>query len=164
MPRVERAGIYQGSIQESGIQVNREGERVTSMAFVAKLSLTSRYNTQEKAWEELGKPQEITAFLNLIKGDGTLNETQWASLEKALNWTDGREKLAGAMMDSSSFAGCVVNATIEMKEYKGKSRLQVSWLNPTSGVKSASGGDKDAFAAALKKAGIAMKMPDNPFC
>lgn len=158
MPKVERAGTYRASIAESGIQVNREGERVTSMAFVAKLFCVSRYNTQEKVWEDFpAEPQEITAFLNLIKSNGGMNEAQWNSIEKALEWTEGREKLAVAMMDPQQFAGKEVNVVVELNEYNGKSRLQVAWINSTSGVKAASDDDKTAFVQALAAAGLKLQ-------
>lgn len=152
MSRVTQAGKYRGRITSSTVQVKRDGEVVSSAAFVASLEVYERFRTGEKKWESLQEPQNITAFLNLIKNDGSRNEVQWNSLMKALGW-NGDPRL---MLASDRWEGKEVECTIEQNEYKGKISYKVAWINEVGGggAKEATIDEKDLFLQMCARAGV----------
>lgn len=158
MARVEQAGKYSGRVLSTTIQVKKDGEVVSSASLVAALELYERFSTGSKEWEALPEPATITAYLNLIKNDGSRNDTQWNSLEKALGW-NGDPRL---LMKSDRFAGKEVQVTVEQNEYQGKVSLKVAWINPVGGgvVKEAAKDEQDLFIELCAKAGV--KISETP--
>jgi hypothetical protein len=152
MSRVTQAGKYRGRITSSTIQIKKDGEVVSSAAFVASLEVYERFRTGEKNWEPLQEPQNITAFMNLIKNDGSRNEVQWNSLMQALGW-NGDPRL---MLASDRWAGKEVECTIEQSEYKGKISYKVAWINEVGGggAKEATVDEKDLFIQMCIRAGV----------
>ena len=125
MEDIDRAGRFKARISEVGFS-NKEGSE--AVQWWAKCHAQEFFDEQQQQWVPWSEyDQGITAFLNIIKKDGTPNDSQIKNLIEALGW-DGVDF---AWLDTvENFSDKIVQITCEYQEYNGKTSLRVAWLNP----------------------------------
>jgi len=141
MSQIDRAGLYQGVIQDHGMGTTRQKELPQ---FVCNLLATHKWNDATEAWEEWDFEQTIIGYFVLVhlNAQGEVERClNYEQIQKALGW-DGAS-FAG--LGTGQWKGTEVQFRVETDVYDGKESLKVCWID----AKDAQVGLRKLDAAAL---------------
>ncbi len=117
---VDREGIFKA---EAGADVAVEQAESGAIAAAFRFDLYEMWDAAEKKWIDWPYSQHVYARVWVIKKDGTINKYGVDILKNVLCW-DGEMTSLGTGWSTPPCQVTVVN-----EEYKGQSRLKVSWIN-----------------------------------
>lgn len=116
---IDREGRFKGYGQPI---VGENDNHLTTVTI--ELTLTEEY--LDKEWRNIETEKAIvTAWLYLEKLNGDINEMQVGQLKKAYGW-DGRDAF---WLQETELSQVIVQVDIKAEEWKGKTKLKVSWLH-----------------------------------
>lgn len=118
----DREGTFKADIIEYGLKEHESG----AVSLNIQCALGELWDRDNKVWDEWAQ-HDMRAFgsLNLVKKDGTLNQTQIKSLVEATGWNG----------DFAAIANCTwqpLRCQVQTKrnEYEGNVSFRVNWVNP----------------------------------
>lgn len=121
---LNQVGRFKARVISSGMQ-SKEGAK--SWSAVIKFSILAAWNDASQAWDDWSgyEPQEKTAFLNIIKKDGEINDVQAKAFAASFGWDGDFAKL-----EHLEAYDKVVQITLAENEWEGQKSIVVKWVNP----------------------------------
>lgn len=124
MSLVSRIGAHLARPLVTAIEEKEKG----TVQFVGLFKCT--HYRDGKDWKPVAGDEQITAYLNLVKTDGTLNEITIRNLKDALGWNG--ESFATLQRDDWQSGPQPVECQVVVgeEEYQGRKQKRVTYLNP----------------------------------
>lgn len=123
--KIDREGTFKCLIPEHSVNTSTNGHP----QFVGQFLAIEMWDEDSEIWQPWDYEQELVGYFVLFSKDGTatLNASQ---VMEALGW-DGKSLCE---LDETDYSEKVVQIRVELNEYKGKTSLQVSWLDAEDAI------------------------------